>query len=183
MRGVSSLPSKSGSARTGRRSLAGPLIALAAAGFLVGCSPDPGPGPASTQWSTTLPDENPAEQRVRQGAIAAAQATLRALDLAEPPVQGSTRVLACVNTWGNDSDRRLGEYSSGSSIGPDAVTDDQLTAVATRLGVEFIEDSVDPSGSRLVGFYLPLNGADALVQLVANDDGSASLSVSTSCER
>lgn len=121
--------------------------------------------------------------RARDLALESAHRTLRELELdaGNADVEGSTRVTVCTDTMGQATDERFGEYSSGSAIGDDALTDEQIDALETRLAVTFLEDSTDAVGTRLVSFVLPVDGEDVVVRLSRTTDGAGTLTTSTPC--
>lgn len=150
--------------------------------FTVGCGISPN-DVRTTMTTNGTTNGTTSGERARELALESAHRTLRALELdaGGAEVHGATRVTACTDSLGQETDEHFAEYSSGSAIDDGTLTDDQVDALEARLGVTFLEDGVDATGTRLVSFVLRIDGHDVVVRLSRNTDGSGTLTTSTPC--
>lgn len=161
-----------------------PILAIAVVSLL-GCTGQDvsRPSDAANDDGTTAvsADPTPAAREARSLALDAAHRVLAAVDLDPASVDGSSRVRSCTDGLGQPTDQQYGEYSSGTSLGADALTDEQISSLGDVLGVEFLEDSVDDEGVRIVSFALPVGDASVIVTVSRAEDATATLTTVTPC--
>jgi len=156
------------------------LVAVVFSAVAAGCATSTDDDSRDDDDRTTM---TTAGDHARDLARESAERTLRELEL-DPDdgrIEGLTRVTACTDSLGQATDERFGEYSSGSAIRDNTLTDEQIDALEARLGVTFLEDSTDSVGTRLVAFVLPVDGEDVVVRLSRTADGAGTLTTSTPC--
>jgi hypothetical protein len=62
-----------------------------------------------------------------------------------------------------------------------SISGDRLDALAERLDVQFLEDTVDVEGQRLIAFVLDVDGVEVIVRVSRLDSGAVTLTATTPC--
>ena len=162
-------------------------LALSTVVFVGGCgsdtaAPEPPPTTAADEQTDDMIDEmTDAGDRARALALEAAHRTLSELDVELAAVDGATRVSTCTDSLGSSTDGRFGEYSSGAALESASISGDRLDALAERLDVQFLEDTVDVEGQRLIAFVLDVDGVEVIVRVSRLDSGAVTLTTTTPC--